>query len=112
MELDSWNRIVVEISQGQPHDLGVGFSAVRVWVNQIRTSTVYFGDFGAGKFTILDGHNAVLDICGVFDSTRPNKVSQTWLGYYDVLNFVWFQGAQYLFQNTSGNELSQEISEN
>ena len=100
--IDRWNRIVVEISQGQPHELGVGFSAARAWVNQIGTSKVYFGDFGAEKFTILDENNAALEICGAFDSISPNKVSQTWLGYYDVLNFVWFQGSQYLFQNTSG----------
>ena len=87
--------------RGQPFELEVGFSAVRVWVNENESPKVYFGDFDAGKYPITDANNAVLDICGPFDSTTPSKVSQTWLGYYDVLNFVWIQGAQYLIQNTS-----------
>ena len=101
MVIGNWNRIIVEISQMQPLELGVGFAAVRVWVNEHVTPKVYFGDFVEEKYPITDGNSAVLDICGPFDSTTPNKVSQTWLGYYDVLNFVGIQGAQYLFQNTS-----------
>ena len=90
-------------TQGQPQELGVGFSTARAWVNSIETLKVYFGDFSHEEFTIRNGKNAALDICGVFDSASPNKVSQSWLGYYDILNFVWFQGAQYLrFMQPSG----------
>ena len=107
--LGNWNRIVVEISQGQPFELGDGFAAARVWVNENVTPRVGFGDFAAGKYPVTDGNNAALDICGPFDPTTPNKVSQTWLGYYDVLNFVWIEGAQNLFQDTSSKFHSERL---
>ena len=100
---DSWNRIVVEISQGQPHELGIGFSSIRVWVNENVSPRKYFGDFSARKYTITDGDNAALDICGPFDPSSPSSVSQTTQGYFDVLNFVWYQGAQNLFQGPPSN---------
>ena len=107
--LGNWNRILVEISQGQPFELGDGFAAARVWVNENVTPRVGFGDFAAGKYPVTDGNNAALDICGPFDPTTPNKVSQTWLGYYDVLNFVWIEGAQNLFQDTSSKFHSERL---
>ena len=76
---------------------------MRVWVNENVTPRVYFGDFYAGKYTITDGDSAALDICGAFDSASPNNVSQVLKGYYDVLNFVWYQGAQNLFQGSSSS---------
>ena len=87
--------------QAQPQGLEVGFSSARVWVNQSVTSRVFFGDFATGDTTIVDGDNAALDICGVFDSTSPNLVSSSLTGYFDILNFVWFQGARGVFQNTA-----------
>ena len=79
---------------------------VRVWVNGNVTPKVYFGDFAAGKYPITNGNNAVLDICGPFDSTASDKVSQAMLGYYDVLNFVWIQGSRNLFPDSSGKSIS------
>ena len=95
--------------QGQPQALGVGFSSVRVWVNGTATPRVFFGDFATGDNTIADGNNAALEICGVFDSAGPNSVSSSLTGYFDILNFVWFQGAQVLLQNTGRNFINLEI---
>ena len=83
---------------------------MRVWVNDNVTPRVYFGDFYAGKYTITDGDSAVIDICGGFDSTSPNKVDSALQGYYDMLNFVWYQGAQNLFQGPPSN--NQMVIEN
>jgi len=94
---------VVEIVQAQPQEFGVGFSSARIWVNQTVTPRVYFGDFSTGDTTIADGNNAALEICGVFDSTSSNMVNPNLSGYFDVLNFLWFQGSESLFQDTSGS---------
>ena len=93
---------MIEISQGQPQELGSGFSVVRVWVNSNASPRVYFGNFSLGKYTVLDGDNAAIEICGAFESTSPNKVSQGLQEYYDLLNFVWYEGAQNLFEGPPG----------
>lgn len=101
-----WNRIVVEIGRGLPQEFGVGFSAVRAWVNEHVTPRVYFGDLSGGAYTISDGANAALDICGPFYPTSVSSAIQTLQGYYDVLNFVWIQGARNLFQDTPSKSVS------
>jgi hypothetical protein len=93
----------VEIVQTQPLSFGVGFSSVRVWVNQTSTPRVYFGNFTTGDFTIVDGKSTALEICGVYDSTSSGNVNPTLTGYFDILNFVWFQGAQGLFTSTNAS---------
>ena len=90
--------MIFEIAQVQPQEFGLGFAYARVWVNQTSTPKVFFGDFAAGDTTIADGNNAALEICGVFDSA-----SSSLTGYFDVLNFIWFQGSQGLFISTTGN---------
>lgn len=106
--LENWNRVVVEIVQTQPAELGAG-SVARIWVNQTVTPQVYFGNFAIGKTVITDGNNAALEICGVFDLTGPNMVSAALTGYFDVLNFVWLQGLTTVFQNLTSNLNTQEI---
>lgn len=101
LSIDSWNRIIFEISQAQPLEFGVGFSAIRVWVNEKVTPIVYFGDFSTGKIPMTDGSNAALDICSLFDPTSQNKLSPATLACYDVLNFVWIQGPIKLDNDTS-----------
>ena len=103
LTIGNWNRLIFEIVQAQPQGLEAGFSSARVWVNQTVTTRVFFGDLAAGDTTITDGDNAALDICGVFDSTSPNLVSSSLAGYFDILNFVWFQGARGLFTSTTGS---------
>ena len=83
---------------------------MRVWVNDNVTPRVYFGDFSAGKYTITDGGSAALEICGVYHPTESNRVDPTLQGYYDLLNFVWYQGAQNLFQGPPSN--NQMVIEN
>ena len=93
---------MIEISQGQPQDFQVGFSVVKVWVNENMTPRKYFGNFAVGK-TIYDGNNAAIDICGGFNSASPNEVDSALQGYYELLNFVWFEGAQNLFEGPPSN---------
>jgi hypothetical protein len=94
--------LVLEIIQAQPQSFEVGFSSARIWINQTVTPRVFFGNFTTEDTTIADGNDAAFEICGVYDSTGPNLVSTSLAGYFDVLNFVWFEGAQGLFQNTTG----------
>lgn len=101
--IDSWNRIIVEISQGQPYQLGVGLSFARVWVNQNVSPKIYFGNFATGNPPILNGNNVTLDLCGMFDSASSDNVNPAFKGYFDLLNFIWIQGAQNLFQGASGS---------
>ena len=88
--------------QAQPQDFGLGFSSIRIGINSTSTSKRFFGNFAAGDTTIANGNNAAFEICGVYDPTSPNLVSSSKGGYFDVLNFVWFQGAQYIFQPNTG----------
>ncbi len=87
--------------QAQPLSFGIGFSSVRAWVNQVSTPRVYFGNFASGDFTIMDGSSAALEICGVYDSTSVTLIDPSLTGYFDILNFAWFQGAQGLFATTT-----------
>lgn len=80
----------------------MGFSSIRVWAGETVTPRVYFGDFATGDTTILDGNNAAMDVCGVFDSTSATNVSTIYAASFDVLNFMWYQGAQFLRTNTGG----------
>ena len=100
--------MIFEIAQVQPQEFGLGFAYARVWVNQTSTPKVFFGDFAAGDTTIANGDNAALEICGVFDSTSPSVVSSSSAGYFDLLNFVWFQGARGLFTSTTGRIIDLE----
>ena len=99
--IGNWNRIIVEILQAQPQGLEVGSSSARVWINGTNSSWVYFGNFASGDTTVSDGSSAGFEICGVYDSASPHLVSSNLGGYFDVLNLVWFQGAQSLFPDTT-----------
>ena len=101
--LGYWNRIIFEIVQSQPQEIGAGFSAARIWVNQTATSRVYFGNFATGDRTIPDGNQSAIDVCGAYDSASSNLVSSSLTGNFDILNLLWIQGSQGLFQNMTGN---------
>ena len=98
--LESWHRLVVEVVQAQPIEFGIGFSSMRAWVNKTATPRVYFGDFSIG-FTPADGNNVFFDLCGCYDPVN-NVVDSSRSGSLDVMNFLWFEGAESLFQDSSG----------
>ena len=56
-----------ELTQEQPFEFGVGYSAVRVWVNENGTPRVYFGKISNGAFPIGDSNPVIFDLCGVVD---------------------------------------------
>ena len=77
---------------------------MRVWVNDFASSTGNFGDFSAGNNLFADINNAAVDIC----STRENGLStrnSAKDGNYDVLNFLWYKGAEILYVNSSGKKI-------
>ena len=61
---------------------------------------VYFGDFSIGN-TPADGNNIFFDLCGGYDPVNDVVESIT-SGAFDVMNFLWFEGAESLFQDSSG----------
>jgi hypothetical protein len=83
-------------------ETGTGFSSARIWVNSTVTPRVYFGNFAIGDIAIADGNNAALDICGAYDSISSNLVSTVLTGAFDILNLLWIEGSEGLFQNSSG----------
>ena len=88
--LDNWNRIIVEIIQAQPIEFGIGFSSLRIWVNQTVTGPIYFGDFVTENLPIANGTDGTLRLCSTGSSN------------FDAMNFIWFQGSESLFVNASG----------
>ena len=96
--LGSWNRVVVEIIQAQPLEIAAGYSSARIWVNGNVSPRVYFGNFADGDTPIIDGNDAALDLCGNYDGTTPQST-----GTFDILNFIWLQGAEGVFQSSGGN---------
>ncbi len=93
---------MLEIVQADVQGTGFLSSSARFWVNKVASSIVFFG--ANGDPTISTGQNATLEICGLFDSTNTNQLDPNLQGYYDLLNFVWFQGALGLYPNT-GNSI-------
>ena len=69
-------------------------------MNKESIPRVYFGDFSIGN-TPADGNNAFFDLCGCYDPVN-NVVDSTLSGAFDVMNFLWFEGAESLFQDSSG----------
>lgn len=67
-------------------------------MNSEVTERVYFGNFTAGDTPINDGSHAAFDLCGYYDGGTPQST-----GTFDILDFVWIQGAQGVFQDSSGN---------
>ena len=66
-------------------------------MNTAVTSRRYKGNF-PDDAPISDGGNNVVELCGAWDgSTLWNT------GKFDLINFVWIQGAQVLYQDSSGN---------
>ena len=60
----------------------------------------YFGNFSNGDTPIIDGNNAAFELCGYY-SGATQSLGNT--GTFDILNFVWIQGAEGVFQDSSGN---------
>ncbi len=93
--------------QAQPIELvittGTGFSSVRMWVNGKNSSRTYSGNFTANDYTIPATTNAALSICGQFDTSNPTNIVNG--GYFDILNFLWFDGSAGLYPSTTGKLL-------
>jgi hypothetical protein len=97
--LDTWNRLVVEIVQGQPTGFGVGFSTFRAWVGGIEISRVPVGDFSSYEIPIPDMSEATLDLCSQKSYGTLDSVD----GFNgDILNLLWYRGVDVLNANASG----------
>lgn len=97
LRIERWNRVIVEIAK--VHNLGglPGLSSARLRVNKNMNREVFFGSISPlpGNQAVVDGNNAALELCGV-SNVVSGTVTPSQSGYFDVVNFVWFQGAHHL----------------
>lgn len=70
-------------------------------MNDIGTPRVYFGNFANGDTPIPNTNNAAFEFCGSFDPLSQDLVDSTRSGSFDLMNFIWFQGSEGLFQDLS-----------
>ena len=71
-------------------------------MNGVSTTRTLFCDFENNKFLFADMSNAQLELCSkkvlgsatYLDTTRTAKL--------DIVGFMWFKGAEYLFTDSSG----------
>ena len=101
--LDAWNRIVFEIVQAQPTEFAVGYSAVRVWINGVVMTKTYFGNYAPGSYPEGDYlFNNLNDVEIQFCARRnSDSMSLVLPANFDLLNIVWFRGAEGLFAPTT-----------
>ena len=81
----------------------MGYTALRIWVNQTVTDRIYFGNYATQNFPIASGASAGLDVCGSYDASSSDNINQSLYSHFDAMNFVWFQGSEGLYQNHSGS---------
>ena len=96
-KIDAWNRVIVEIVQARPYAFATGYYSARIWVNGVGMNRVYFGNFDTHLFYDLDTDQIML--CSETATGTPNIVNE---GNYDMLNFIWFQGSEGLYEPTGG----------
>ncbi len=107
--VDSWNRVVVELSEMQPDNLGFGYYSLRLWVaNNNTVYQAYFGNYTAFTYNFS---NIDIQIC----SSQTNVTNAIYLeenqvpANFDMMNFNLFVGGQRLYSNASGNFELREI---
>jgi hypothetical protein len=108
--LGTWNRLIFELVQAQPTEFGTGLCSGRVWINGVSTPRTYFCDFSSGYDLFADMDNAKIELCSREVSGEPGVLDNTTDSYSDIVDFMWFKGAEGLFTNTSGTEILQPIS--
>jgi hypothetical protein len=108
--LDAWNRLVVEIVQAQPTSFGVGFSTFRAWVNGTGgMSRIPIGDFASNQIPFPPMNDATLDLC----ARKTYGTSNDEAGFTgDILDLLWYKGAEGLYVNSSGNSLHRSLYSN
>ena len=97
--IDAWNRIVVELMQAQPLSSMTGYSSARIWVNGVGTERTYFGNDSTGDILFPSLDDTEINFCSRKD---PGTNTDTGFGDFQIGNFMYIQGTQYLYSNDSG----------
>ncbi len=90
------------MERSNPNSFGDGFFSGRIFVNQAIPSRTYFGEIGVNPL-LEDTIDMTIDICTTMVSGSSN-LNSSLDGNYDMMNFVWYDGDESLFQNSSGND--------
>ena len=93
-----------EAVQAQPTEFAAGYSAVRVWINGVvMTTKTYFGNnapgsYPAGDYLFNNLNNVEIQFCS---RRGPDSTALVLAANFDLLNIVWFRGAEGLFAPTT-----------
>ena len=82
--------------QAQPVEFGAGFGSIRIWINGMSSPRVYLGNLPNSLATT----KAALSLCCRFKHGDSSDCIEN--GHFDMMNFVWFDGSEGLFENSSG----------
>ena len=94
--MNVWSRVIIDITPIQPQPLGDAPYSLNIYVDGITsTSPVYFGNSVNDPFISPD-QSISLDICSVHGSW-PDLANP----YFELLNFVWFDGTEILYATAS-----------
>lgn len=88
--------------QAEPTEFAGEYCSGRVWINGVSTSRVYFGDFSIGYNLFANMDNVALEICSAKVNGSSSMRNSSRDSYADILNMLWFKGAEGLFANGSG----------
>ena len=94
--------MIFEFVQIQPREFGVGKCSARVWINGVITTRTLFCDFDQNKFLFTDMTNAQLELCNRKTSGSSTTLESGKDANADIVNFMWFKGAEYLYTDLSG----------
>ena len=64
------------------------------------TSRKYFGDFSTGVYLNRDINNVEIQLCSRRENGDSTPGAKS--GHYDLMNFLWFRGAEGLYVPTGG----------
>ena len=88
-----------EVVQAQPSEFEVGYSSARVWINGVVSTKFYFDDYASSDYLFSDINDVEIMLCSRTNSGHDVN-SLVNFGNYDMMNFIWFRGAEGLYNPT------------
>ena len=99
--------MIIEVVQAQPSAFGVGYCSGRIWTNGVPSSRKYLTDFSTDVYLFHDTDNVEANLCSRRNNGLPTPV---YFGRYDLMNFIWFKGAEGLYVPDPSKIRSDKIS--
>lgn len=84
--------MIIEAVQAQPVEFLTGYFSGRLWINAAEQPRTYFGDASKPLFQNLN--SVELNFCARWNTEQTGIAV---FGNYDVMNLIWFRGAEGLY---------------